>query len=351
MGEEKVFCPFDDRTWDIGFEDQTENEKIIELILKDDNIAQWNELFTLQIFDHLPVSAAEFIAALEKASKENIPSSQTLQFNIIEKDPLNIFESSFIFNQNQKPPEFINNSEYNIGRVIKGKTALYYLRYSTKDSHLFEQNKESWIKRFKLAYIAEKPQKQQQGKWISFTSSGVYEQGQQLNQQNDNQFIDSQKLGYSMTFPKNWIINQVNDDLILPESTHAQEALSFTNPSKSIEGKVTFLDLQEPLSNTKASNQYFDSYQKQHPQTKLISQGNIQNVIGQEGYYFIVNEGSQTNWMTCFSLRNTLYCLEMWTSETQFDKVKNTLENIIQNFQTQPKLIEKGSLNQGIGNF
>ena len=61
IGEEKLFCPFDDRIWEIGFQDQTENEKIVELVLANETIAHWNELFTLQIFNHLPIQRCEVI--------------------------------------------------------------------------------------------------------------------------------------------------------------------------------------------------------------------------------------------------------------------------------------------------
>lgn len=350
LGEEKLFCPFDNRPWKIGFEDQAKNEKIVELILKDDTIAQWKELFTLQIFDNLPISAAEFVNALEKSSKKNVPSSESLRFDLIEKDPLNIFESSFIFKQDKNAPS-ASNDEYNIGRVLKGKTALYYIRYSTKDANLFKQNKEDWVKRFKLAYIAETHRDQQEGKWISFTSSGVYEQGEQLSHQTEYQFIDNQKLGFSMTLPKNWTVNQVNADSILPESSNAQEALHFASPDKAINGKLILMDFQDQLPIAKASHRYFATYQKQHPQTKLVSQGSIQNIIGQEGNYFMMADGDKKVWITCFAINSVMYSLELWTFEAQFDNLKNTLESVILNFQAQPRLIEVGSANQNIGSF
>lgn len=195
QAEEKLFIPFDDRAWKIGFEAQTQDEKLKELVLQNEEIEDWSELFTVQIFNGLPASTSEFVTALEKTFKKNLSPQESLQFKIMEKDPFNIFENSFISNTT-------TNNEYNIGRVIKGRNDLYYLQYSTKDERLFKQNQEAWIQRLKSAYLASVPHENQQGRWLSFTSKSVHDQGKLLNYPTGSRIVNKKKLHYGLSTPK-----------------------------------------------------------------------------------------------------------------------------------------------------
>lgn len=335
QGEEKLFFPLDDRTWQIGFEAKVEDEKLIELILQNEEITNWSELFTVQLFENFSLSAADFVTILERSSKDNLPSQEDLDFKIINKDPLNIFESSFIFNQNKENPTTANN-EYNIGRVIKGKTTLYYLHYSTKDARLFKQNKEAWIQRFKLAYTASVPHENHKEKWITLSSKGIYENGKQWTYQVAYQFIENKNAGYSLSIPKTWSMQKVEKSrnvgqppLVLTES------LTFSSPDQSIEGKVILMDLPEESSLKVTSQQYYNIYKKEHPQVEVLTEGNIQTIIGQDAHYLIlVNEGKK-EWITFMCINKRCYCLELWTKREQFNDLRQTLEKIILNFQTR----------------
>ncbi len=334
QGEEQLFCLFDDRAWQIGFEAEIQDEKITELILQNENIMNWNELFTVQLFLGFPLSASDFVTVLERSSKESLPTQEDLEFKIIEKDPLDIFESSFIFNQNQEKATIANN-EYNVGRVIKGKTTLYYLRYSTKDVNLFKQNKDAWIKRLKLAYVASAPKENSQGKWMVFNSNGIYEEEKQLTHQNEYQFIDNQNAGYSLSLPKNWTFRKVEKSKHVDDSFAWTDSLVFFSSDQSIEGKVMFRDLPEESSLKAISQKYYEIYKKQHPQTQVIGEGKIQTIVGQNAHYLILISGDKKGWITLMCINKRFYCLELWTKSTQFNDLKTTLKNIIMNFQTR----------------
>lgn len=332
QGEEKLFCPLDDRIWKIGFETQTDQEKIIELVLQNEEITNWNELFTIQKFEGVPVSASEFIAILEKTSKQNLPEHESLRFQFLKHQSTNIFESSFISDQS-KNSSFSVSNEYNIGRVLKGKSALYYLRYSTKDGKLFEQNKEAWADRLELAYVASQQRKDLPGRWFTFTAKGVYDQGEPLMFQSPYQFIENHKIGFSLSIPKDWSVDKPLRSSVSPDASSLDyiDALYFSNAQ--IEGKIAFLDSINYQESHKEAVHYLVLYKKQHPQAKLVGKGKIQTILGQEGYYLILSNGEKKGWINFFRKANRIYYLELWTDRNQFEALKSDLEKIILNFQ------------------
>jgi hypothetical protein len=331
QGEEKLFCPFDDRTWKIGYEAQNGEEKITELILFNEDINHWNELFTIQIFEGVSLLPSELVTLLEKTAKKNLSAHETLQSKIVEKDPWNILETSFIFNREQNP-SIIANDEYNIARVIKGKTALYYIRYSTKDAQLFKQNQEKWIQRFKLAYIAPTPQQNQRGRWLTFTLHGAFDQDKPLTLQKEYQSVNNREVGYSLSLPKDWQIEKI-ESYHSPSPTHFNQSLRFFSPNHTIKGQVTFLDIPEKSRLNAAKVQYLQAYEKKHPQAKLVNEGTMRSVTGQESRYLILSNGDKQGWVTFMCIHKRVYCLELWTPQEQFQQLKGTLENIILNFQ------------------
>jgi hypothetical protein len=330
QGEEKLFCPMDARTWKIGFQAQNENENIVELILQNDDINHWSELFTVQQFDNLPVSATEFVAILEKTSKENTLPHQTLRFQVLKPHAMHLFESSFISQQKENFALPVND-EYNIGRILEGKSTLYYLRYSAKDVRLFEQNKESWIERLKLAYVASEPRPNQQGRWFSFTSKQVYDQGQPLAFQSPYQFIENHEMGFGLSIPKNWKVDQRPSPLA--NSSDYFDSLYFFDPNHSIEGKIAILDLAHVQAPFQATVHYFNLYKVKHPEAQLVSRGKIQTILGQEGSDLVILDGEKKGWISFLSTSNHIYRLELWTEQKQFESLKSRLETIIANFQ------------------
>ncbi len=334
QGEENLFCLMDEREWKIGFEAQQGNEKIIELVLENDDINNWKELFTVQQFEGLPVSAAQFVAVLKEASQTNLPEHETLRFQLIQSDSAQIFESSFISDQ-AKDSSLLSSDEYNIGRVLKGESALYYLRYSTKDAKQFEQNKQAWINRLALAYTATQPRKKESGKWFAFTAKGIYDRERLLSVQSNYQFIENAEIGYSLSIPKNWKVVKLDPPTAnqLDFETAYKESARFFSPHHQIEGKISFLDISPSLANFKASAHYLQAYKASHPDAKLVGKGTLKTVLGQEGHYLIVVDKEKKGWINVMRTINRIYLFELWTNRSQFHDLKKELENIVLNFQ------------------
>ncbi len=332
VGAETLFCPFDIREWKIGFEDQSEGEKIIELVLKDDTIINWKELFTVQIFDHVSMDGNGFLKALEEATKKELPSPKNLRFNVLDAEK-NIFESSFLFSQEAKENE-LDNDEFNIGRILKGKTAIYYIRYSAKEQNLFNENKNNWVQRLKEAYLSDQVKDTQMGKGLIITPSKILMDGKELVFQDDYQFIEEEKMGYAMTLPKDWKIEHKKHE-------KEGEILTFASPDKTIHGKVILQHLKDAQAANSAPKSFFEGHQKKHAQSKIVKEGKVKNIVGQEGDYTIFEEGSKKMWMSCFSTGKRLFCLEISTTTALFNQNKNQIEDLIVNFEVQPQLIEQ----------
>lgn len=163
----------------MGYRNANDDEILVELILENENINNWSELFTLERFDNLIVSAKDFVLALQRSVKKNPSINEVVRFQILEQKPNVILDNSFIAKR-PLTPETINKDEYNIGCVLKGESTIYYCRYSCKNEQQFNKNKNDWIKRFSRAYIGTSPLMNQEGRWFTFTPTKVYDKNKLL---------------------------------------------------------------------------------------------------------------------------------------------------------------------------
>jgi hypothetical protein len=183
--EEKLFFPLDKREWKIGYQDAEGEESLIEFVLKDEDVRDWSELFTIQKFEGLPVTVKEFLYALQKSANKDFFPGQEIQVKVLEPSSLNILEMSFFPNKSQKEPGS-DSSEYNIGRILSGKGTLYYIRYSSKDKATYEKNKQEWIERLKSAYLTESPStSKNKGHWFILSHDGIFEGSEKMEYQPD----------------------------------------------------------------------------------------------------------------------------------------------------------------------
>jgi len=337
-GEESLFCPFDDRQWKIGFEDKAGQESITELILQNDDIASWQEMFTVQIIRNFPYTASDYITAVKKNLKEiNIPVKT--QFNVIEPASLNIIEMNFISNENKdkskgkNKPSIKSDNEYNIGRAIKSQNDLYYIRYSSKNEDQFLRNKNDWINRFKAAHTSGDPQRTLEGRWLIFTPTGIFDQNKEMAYQPDYQFINNWKIGYSLPIPKNWTINRMSSLTSQKGIANLSTSMSFSSPNRSVEGHISTIDVRDKSSFNAIIDSFSKEFKEKYPRSKLVSKGDILTVLAQDGHYMILLNGNKKGWVTFLCKNKRVYCLEIWTEKEQFNDLKPTLEKIVLNFE------------------
>ncbi len=327
-GEEQLFFLLDDRKWQMGFQDQPPEGTIIELILPDEQITNWTELFTLQAFKDIPISADEFIPLLKESTQQHLPKDQKLRFQMMRGDPFYIFESSYLYPASSSA---ISYDEYNIGRILKGKSTLYYLRYSTKKANLFAKDLDDWIKRLEQAYLADTPRAKQQGNWLKLTSKGkLYKEDQLLTLQSHERYIYDTEKGFGITFPQNWHVKAHTAETLVEDPLY-QINLSFSDPKQHMEGNLALLE--NPLASFKPRVETVKAFKKQHADAKVIGKGTLHTILGQEGTYVLLAHDNKIGWITFFHSEDQVYRLAIWAKRQQFNALKTEIEKVMLNFQ------------------
>ncbi|MCE2982710.1 MAG: hypothetical protein LW832_03990 [Parachlamydia sp.] len=334
--EEKLLTPIDERNWKIGFQEYAYDQSLVEMVPKDQDILDWKELFTVQKFEDISMSAAEFAANLEKAFKKHITKDQKLVFERIEPKYLEIFESSFIYKGQERPKDsLIAFDEYNIGRVLKGKKALYYVRYSAKDSETFQKNKEGWQERLKLIYLAPEQKSESQGNWLAFTNDEVLLNDKKLSYDSQSRLISNDKARFSLSVPSTWMVEEQDQkETDFDEEFPYQLTLIFSDPSTGIYGgsayhhKASKDEIKEKLA-----GRYEKIYKEQLPNIKIINRGTIQTVLGQQSLFLSLKENNDLGWVAFFETPERVYRIELWGPEDQSEKLKEDFYKLVTNFQ------------------
>lgn len=346
QGDEKLYFPLDGRQWNIGYQEKNDEEAVFEMILQDEEMNDWTELLTFQRYNHPTMTAQGFIDQLEESIKKNIKKPQKLKFQILETDPVNLFESTIIFERSKYANySIIGYDEYNLGRVLRGKSEIFYIRYSSKDKEQFEKDKEDWVERLGLAYIANAPHPSQEGDWITLTSNGFYRGDQQMIFQPSKQYIDYSEYGYSFTLPKTWLLEKQNikETSFDPKYPYTVSLL-FSTPDRTIYGGTAFLDTPKEEPSFDPRSYYWTLFHKQYPNAKEISKGELQTVLGLRGSYLIIEQGGAKGWVTFYQTPERIYRLELWTKVGNFEKSKSEIEKISLNFETRKKIVSPKTL-------
>ncbi|MBA2367877.1 MAG: hypothetical protein H0V82_02495 [Candidatus Protochlamydia sp.] len=336
--EEKLYAPMDERNWKIGFQESNSEQSLVEMIPEEEDIMNWKELFTVQKFNDLHLPEGEFASNLEKAFKKHVSEDQLLIFEKFEPKNLNIFESSFIFTgKGVRPKEaVITHDEFNLGRVIKGGNSLYFVRYSTKDPETFKKNKNDWLERLKLMYLAGEPRSNQEGKWLAFGKKEVFEGDKKLTYETNNRSIDNANVGYSISLPKEWLIEEQDiQETDFDETYPYVISLVFSDRHNTIYGGVAFHRKKDPAAKLKKKlrKRYTEIYKTFLPETKVTGKGTIKTVLGQEAIYVSLKEKDDLGWVAFFENGDTIYRVELWGPSDKGETVKADFYKLVTNFQ------------------
>lgn len=343
-GQEKLFVPFDDRNWQIGFQEYADEQSIVEMILKGEDILSWKELFTVQKFDGINLSASDFAKNLEEAFKEHLTTYQDLILNHFEPANLNIFESSFVLKgEGESKTQNIAYDEYNLGRVLKGQTAIYYVRYSAKDKQIFDKNKPAWLERFKSMYLAKEALPEQQGQWFTFTDEGVFQGDKKLAYESSNRVVTNEEAGFSLSLPKEWLVeDQETEETNFDDQYPYTISLIFSDPHSDLYGGVAFHEKKARLTKelkTFLRKRYVTLYKSHADKAKLVGKGQVQTVLGKRGIYLTITDQDEIGWIAFFEDQNNVYRLELWGPKKSSNFIKANFDKLIANFQMLEKSV------------
>jgi hypothetical protein len=334
--EEKLFCPFDGREWKIGFQEYASDQSIVEMILEGQDILDWKELFTVQKFDGISLSADEFAKMLKQAFKDNLSANQDLVLRDLGPKELNIFESSFVLKKDQKNDSTIGNQEYNIGRILKGRTALYFVRYSAKEQEVFEKRSKEWLERLQQAYLADKPRSDQQGQWIVFTDKEVYQGDKKLSYENNGRTVTNMSAGYHLSLPRDWLLEETNvQETEFDDQYTYNVSLIFSDPNKDIYGGIAIHEKEEsdqPLKGLLRKH-YVSAVKEKNQEVKVTGKGSVRTILGDEGLYVVLKEKEEMGWIAFFENSNYAIRLELWGPANEEKELKANFDKLVTNLQ------------------
>lgn len=136
--EPVVEIPFkiDGRPWKEGFAAKEAEQGIIEYVVSDENVNNWNELVTTQYFFNAPDSAEQFYNRFIKLLQEGVDSSK-LKTRIISKDANSVLAEWTLQGTD-------NNDQHEWIRIIKQGDSLVLLHYVTKNLNEIEKRRPAW---------------------------------------------------------------------------------------------------------------------------------------------------------------------------------------------------------------
>ena len=142
---EKQKIVFDDRQWQSAWSKNSDGEITIEYVPKGDDINNWHELITSQVFPDLPrkVTPKEFALTVIKGI-ENSGFKPVVKF-IVDTPRQVIFEYQISTPENQVQDE--------LQMVTKGDDAMYILHYVIKTNDMGNKSRDQWVQRLLQSQI------------------------------------------------------------------------------------------------------------------------------------------------------------------------------------------------------
>lgn len=181
--QENISFSFDERDWEIGFQNSTDQSSIIEFRLKEETIENFSELVTVQVLPcHLTMTQyyKEMCQSLKNASQNRFGSK------IIKSEP-----DSMLFEWWIDKGELAQHEWF---RIIKKGNRAFILRYTTKKMDQIEKVRGVWEKKLQEAKLISTSELKNAGKFepLKFDPKMAM-----------HTFVDDDKT-FSVVVPNNW---------------------------------------------------------------------------------------------------------------------------------------------------
>ncbi len=144
-GSEHLNFKFDDRKWTLGFEHEDEGSWLKEYVLDGQSVDNWTELVTEQFFpDSQPKATARqfmesFVEKIHKASPKVV-------FQVLsEADTDVLFQWQIKGDPN-------NQDQFELDRIVSGRTGLHFLHYVIKPT-MSDAQRTKWMDLLKAAKV------------------------------------------------------------------------------------------------------------------------------------------------------------------------------------------------------
>jgi hypothetical protein len=144
--DETVDLIFDGRAWKNGYEAHNASQAITEYVLEGETVENWTELVTAHHFMGLQsqVTLKSFMEIMQKDLYRSCPSVRWEVINESPEDLIYFWQLTDCAGQ---------DNQYEIARLILGKTAIHLVRYTHKSPVLDSRRYEIWLALLKNAEL------------------------------------------------------------------------------------------------------------------------------------------------------------------------------------------------------
>jgi hypothetical protein len=146
LPDETMDLIFDGRAWKNGYEAHNSAQAITEYVLEGETVENWTELVTAHRFLGLQsqVTLKSFMEIMQKDLYRTCPSTR---WEIISESPEDLIYSWQLMNCAGQ------DNQYEIARLILGRTAVHLIRYTHKAPMLDSRRYEIWLALLKNAEL------------------------------------------------------------------------------------------------------------------------------------------------------------------------------------------------------
>lgn len=151
--QESLIFGFNVNEWTVGNQTSDQNQRVIEFVRPSENINNWTELLTSQVFRRPtnPESIDSFVTNIHAENKKLCPGGFSM--NIIARGlKTNTEEASIIYEweiKNCLP----HANQHEVATIIYGKFSIFRLAYVERTDRLATEKRQKWIKHLKGARV------------------------------------------------------------------------------------------------------------------------------------------------------------------------------------------------------
>ncbi|MBI1883558.1 MAG: hypothetical protein HYS08_05070 [Chlamydiae bacterium] len=138
QAEETLQPTFDGRPWKMGYQAHDESQNITEYVLEGETVDNWTELVTVHQFKNLQ-NKTTLKELMERMQSDLYRACPATRWEILNETPEDIVYTW----QLKNCPD--DEDQYEVARLILGKSAIYLIRYTHKASKIDRERYTVWL--------------------------------------------------------------------------------------------------------------------------------------------------------------------------------------------------------------
>lgn len=134
---EDLTLHFDDRDWELGYEDEEAGIMIREYVVDGESVEAWTELVTAQFFSNLQgIDPQEFVDIMEENMKSDVTGD--VEWNVLNKKDDEVMYEFILTNDDLYP------DHHEMARAIVVDDGLFVLHYAIMEAPMSDDHHKQW---------------------------------------------------------------------------------------------------------------------------------------------------------------------------------------------------------------